>query len=142
MVSRRETNVGRSGLAVHVPLDNLSVRSQASHGSFQPVTCHLVFLSPAEHLFPVVPSSGLQDYLLELLQRGLAASLPDRAQMDVPRSNPAIVISAHLPVCAAGRFQTLIRAGCSRVHAWHVSVVPACLRHLSPDCGLVAHVWV
>ena len=68
-------------------------------------TRHLIFLHVAECLFPRVPSRGLQDILLDLLQRGLAAHLPNRTQMDVARSIPAIVVSARLSVCAAGRLQ-------------------------------------
>src|SRR5205823_7897214 len=95
---------------------------------------HLVFLSVTERLFPPLSGGGLQDILLDLLQRGLAADLSNRTQVDVPRSSPATVVSACLSVCAAGRFQTVLIAGCCRMHARHVSALLAYLRDIPFHC--------
>src|SRR5205823_8140650 len=114
---------------------------EGSGGAFQPCTRGIIFLYVAECLLPLVSGSGLQDILLDLLQRRLAARLPNRTQVDVPRSNSAIVISGCLSVCASGCFQTVIRTRCSRMHVGDVPPVSAYLRDFPPDCRSVAHVW-
>src|SRR5205807_725886 len=114
---------------------------EAWHRAFQSCTRGIIFLYVAECLLPVVSGGGLQDILLDLLQRRLAARLPKRTQVDVPRSSPATVVPERLSVCASGCFPTVIRTGGSRMHVGNVPPVSAYLRDFPPDCRSVAHVW-
>ncbi len=120
----------------------LAYRPEASHCAFQPLTRRLIFLSPTECLFSVVSGGGLQDLLLNLLQRRVVACLPDGTQVDVPRSISATFISNNIPVFSAGCLQVNVCPRCGRMHRWHVSIIPAHLRDLSFDCGFAAHVWL
>src|SRR4029450_6385686 len=142
VVPRRQGNVGHFRLHVHVPIDDLSIRLEASHSTFQSSACHLILLSTAKPLLPLVSGRGLQDVLFDLLQRRLAARLSDRTQVDVPRRNSVVVISGGVPVCAFGCFQAVICIGCCWIHAGDVPVISACFWDLSPDRGSVTHVWL
>src|SRR5204863_7731491 len=122
--------------------DGLSLRPKASHSAIQSGTRCRIFLHVAECLFSRLSSRRLQDILLDLLQRRLVAHLPNRTQVDVPWSNPAIVISARLSVCAAGRFQAFICTRCCWMHAGDVPALSAHLRNVPPDCRSAAYVWV